>query len=1092
MAENLNALFSQIRCSVARLENGAFTDTELLERFIQDRDAASFEVMVWRHGPMILGVCQRLLHNMHDAEDVFQATFLALAQKAESISRRSSLASWLHTVATRTAGQVLTQRRKRADSPISWDELPVSTTQEHSHEEIEQVLQEELATLPEKYRVPLILSYLQGLSNAEVAESLSCPIGTIFTRLSRGRGLLKARMERRGLTLSATSFGVLLTQSSLATPLSHSLVDAGMAVINPTGKIPLKIIGLTQGTLKMMWQQKIQKLIICCLVACMLGAGSIVILSRILASTSLPLVEKDSKKNVDQLGDPLPAGAVLRLGTRRHRYLSQWPKQLFDQGKQLLLGTENEIRWVNVKSGKVTDTFRLPSGYVICGFSKDGQQALLWKDRLLSLWDLKGRKKARTFAGKYPWHSNLSHAVFDSRAHTIAMVAGEYAPRRYNRVWLLDALKGRTIWNTEKTTPRHTWRVLGFSSTEKEVLLIRPDLHISVRDRNTGTEIRSSARVPSPYGASCVLSPDRKSILYIGEGTIVHVWDVESGKERPAFRGHKDIVIHIAFSFDGKTIVTGGRDPFVLIRDWPTGKIRKRITIHGKGDSLGGLNLSATGKVLGVITWGHQAIRHFDIESGRELPQPTPGHRSPVYDVAITSDEKVISCGPEKIVRIWDLNTGKQLQAHRAMFPLGPANLSVSRDEKTIHCAEMNSGLLKSFERKTGQLVNTINTNTLSITSFSISPDEKYLATVHYGRTPGRSGYYLILRHFPEGDKLDHWQEVRDIRGKPVFSPDGKWLAIYSGPDILIWDLATRTVRFKLPHKNDAAALAFSRNSRLLASSAEKQLVVWELATGKKRWHTTVEKAWPEEIQFSPQGNLIARQQQNTIEIWDAYHGVKLQTFIGHDHQIRAVSFSPNGKRLVSGSDDTTMLVWDMTTIKPDSPTNPVKANRVNLVQAWKDLKNTDSEKALKAIQLLLSSPKLSLSIIREQLKPEPIANKELVARLLNDLDNTRFTIRDKASKKLQSFGASIAGPLKQLLKTSSSAEAKRRAQAILNQIQLPTSERLRNGRALEILEQMGKLAIPYLKELSKAEGLAEMTQEANASLHRLKQLMRE
>ena len=182
----------QLRRVLGQNGDGGLSDGQLLQRFVSLRDEAAFEVLVWRHGSMVLAVGQRVLHNLADAEDVLQATFLALVRQAPAIVRGGALASWLHKVAYRIA---LRGRAQCAKRPLRQSEPQVAAPFEgaaESRQEELSILDEELQRLPEKYRVPLIFSYLQGLTNQEIAVHLGCPIGTIFTRLARGRDMLRS------------------------------------------------------------------------------------------------------------------------------------------------------------------------------------------------------------------------------------------------------------------------------------------------------------------------------------------------------------------------------------------------------------------------------------------------------------------------------------------------------------------------------------------------------------------------------------------------------------------------------------------------------------------------------------------------------------------------------------------------------------------------------------------------------------------------------------------------------------------------------------------------------------------------------------
>ena len=191
--------------------DGGLTDGQLLEAFVTARDEAAFEALVRRHGPMVLGVCCRILRDTHDAEDAFQATFLVLARKAGSIHKQPSVGSWLYGVAYRISRQaqrrLARQGRREHPRPEALPERPdpyPEPGQEVSLREALAILDEELGRLPEKFRAPVVLCYLQGKTNEEAARELGCPAGTVFSRLSRGREMLRHRLTRRGMVLSAS------------------------------------------------------------------------------------------------------------------------------------------------------------------------------------------------------------------------------------------------------------------------------------------------------------------------------------------------------------------------------------------------------------------------------------------------------------------------------------------------------------------------------------------------------------------------------------------------------------------------------------------------------------------------------------------------------------------------------------------------------------------------------------------------------------------------------------------------------------------------------------------------------------------------
>ena len=194
------------------------TDRELLQCFVAARDERAFAALVLRHGACVLGVSRRVLGNDHDAEDVFQATFLTLARKAAVIAWQESVGHWLRAVALRLALQArgAAERRRGREGPGPGDELPEPCDPqgdplvEVARRELRLVIDEELRRLPEKYRVPVVLCYLEGKTNEQAAGEMGWPTGSMSRRLARARALLHERLARRGLAFGVALCGLAL------------------------------------------------------------------------------------------------------------------------------------------------------------------------------------------------------------------------------------------------------------------------------------------------------------------------------------------------------------------------------------------------------------------------------------------------------------------------------------------------------------------------------------------------------------------------------------------------------------------------------------------------------------------------------------------------------------------------------------------------------------------------------------------------------------------------------------------------------------------------------------------------------------------
>ena len=228
-------------------------DLELLERFAASRDSAAFELLLHRHATAVWAACRRILLNDADAEDAFQATFVVLMRKADSI-RKPCVGGWLHRVAVNAALKLKASRRRAsavleslADQPQSAGQ---SSEQHVEREELASLLQQELARLPERYRLPVVLCDLEGHTHAEAAVVLSWPVGSVSGRLSRAHALLRDRLTRRGVAAPAILF------ATLTCPLPANAIPAATALV--AGSISPSVSILVQGVLTAMTTAKLK------------------------------------------------------------------------------------------------------------------------------------------------------------------------------------------------------------------------------------------------------------------------------------------------------------------------------------------------------------------------------------------------------------------------------------------------------------------------------------------------------------------------------------------------------------------------------------------------------------------------------------------------------------------------------------------------------------------------------------------------------------------------------------------------------------------------------------------------------------------
>jgi RNA polymerase sigma factor (sigma-70 family) len=325
----LHHVIQHLRRAALSQQGAGLTDGELLRCFIEQRDEAAVAALVRRHGPMVWGVCRRVLHNDHDAEDAFQATFLVLVRKASAIVPREMVANWLYGVAHQTARKARATRAKQHMRERQVTEMPEPAVQQDLWDEVRPLLDQELSRLPDKYRVVIVLCDLEGKTRKEAARQLRCPEGTVASRLATARTMLAKRLGRHGLAVSGGALAAVLSQKAApasvppavvsSTIQAATLVAAGQTAA--TGVISAKVAALTQGVLKTMLLTKLKIATAVLLVGSLIGltAGAGVYQALATEATEVPKAAAvpaptdamDETKTVEENGgSQLPTGPV--------------------------------------------------------------------------------------------------------------------------------------------------------------------------------------------------------------------------------------------------------------------------------------------------------------------------------------------------------------------------------------------------------------------------------------------------------------------------------------------------------------------------------------------------------------------------------------------------------------------------------------------------------------------------------------------------------------------------------------------------------------------------------------------------------------
>jgi RNA polymerase sigma factor (sigma-70 family) len=1127
-------------------------DRELLESYRQGNDETAFAVLVRRHGPLVWGTCRRLLGDCHDTEDAYQAVFLVLARKAGLIRRAESLAAWLHRVARQVALKARARRDRRCKAENGRRKAVTEThaarapglSDELSLREALAILDEEIERLPDKFRAPIVLCYLQGRTNEEAARELGCPAGTLKFRLSRARELLGERLGKRGVAMSAGVAAVLLATSASEAALVPAAARAAAArFAHDIASAPANVGQLAGELMKTMTMNKMKLWAAGFLALVIVGAGAGTLVRQTvsgappLAATmpggdSAPADEPKAKADLN--GDSLPAGAVVRLGTVRWRHGTRGNVVAFAAcGKEVVTGgpdgllrvwdlaTGRELRrlgtpidheaplrhpsavsasgrWAatsgkdgvhvwDVESGKELRQIKVEKmdNLMAVGLTPDGKSVLLSSHTEgVVLWDVATGKEQRRF------EVAASRFVFSPDGKYIA--TPNFAAREH-RVRLWDVATGKEVWNVQDETVM-------------------------------GTDFPPGMMFPA-------FSPDGKVIARVALDGTVHLHDAKTGKEQRSFGGaEKYPITGLVYSPDGKSLAALRTDRTVQLFDPATGKVqltlddgherspREEFSGPVFSADLPPLAFAPDGKTLAAIYgngWGQNVVRLWDTATGKPLPGPS-GHAGGVADLALTADgKKTVTVGADRTLRQWDTATGKEVRRDTlpaekgiAVLANGVAVLSKTgrllaypADKETIALWDVtankeaakitlppdgpgyNNVGLASFSADEKVLATADQTGTVRLWD-TAGGKEMQTITVHKGGKIRGFRLIQVLEFSPDGKKL---LTVQTLEAEGAPPPGGKPAVPPPEPKsrACLWDTATGR---KLRDWEVAGAVswaAFTTDGRSLATAAGNGVTLWETATGKERGHVEGAAAL---VAVSPDGGVLAASDGATIRLLSARTFEEIGRFKGHDGEVKALSFTRDGKGLVSGSADSTALVWDVARLASVVKIDEQSAE--SLAKLWADLANEDAARAYRAALALSASPKGTAALLAKQVKPAAAPEPKQVAQWLKDLDNNSFEVREKAAKELEKVGNLGRPALEEALKNNPSAEARRRIEDLLDRLGSNAAESPDEWchiRAVEVLERMATPeAKKLLEEWAKGPPAVTLTREASASLRRL------
>jgi RNA polymerase sigma factor (sigma-70 family) len=1095
-------------------------DRQLLARYMAARDEAAFAELVRRHGGLVLSVCRAVLRHEQDAEDAFQATFLVLARRAGSVRKTDALASFLYGVACRTALRARRGLARRGSvegraAPGRPPEQPVS---EAALRELQAVLYEEVALLPEKYRAPFVLCCLEGKGRAEAALQLGWKEGTLSGRLAEARDLLRRRLARRGVEVPAALAGAALAAAVVPSALADAAV--GEALRFAAGaRVSPRVGGLANAVLHGLVAARMRTVLVLALLLGVVAAGAELLAGRTSEGgpeSPAPQPGAEPQAGTDRNGDPLPAGALARLGAVRFRHEGEAQSLAFSPDRKLLAASSGDgcIHLWDTATGREVRRVRTARGFAstpAIAFAPDGRRlASLDGTGVGALWDV-GTGQSLVPFGVPTGEGIVGRLPFRFTPDGKTLLAPRARDEQGADVAAIDAASGKELRHFAALPGRVV--ALAVSSDGRTVAVGTSEPSVQLWDLARGTLLRRLACQEAPSADALAFSPDG-TVLASADAGAICLTEVGTGKEVGRLPAAGERAEYVCFTPDGNTLVSDGKGCKVRVWDVPGRKQRREL--DGRMWVGRSIALAPDGKTVALGTV-YCAIRQWDVASGKELFAEFAGHDGRITAVAFSPDGRLLASGDDNLqTRLWDPATGQS----RHTFPIGGGSLAFSPDGRRLASAPGDEPIrfdepidetARVWDVAAGkELLRLRHPDAHQVRRVAFTPDGAALlsleATIDYGETQGT----LALDDWDAGTGR---RQRRLALGKPyprgvAFSPDGRLVALGGSDDgknpVRVVEVRSGRELLVLEGRVPLRPTTFSPDGRLLATQEwdlsgvlSGQTIggarIWELVTGKEVFR--LEGAGG--VVFSPDGRLVAAALGTAVEreadgpprigVWDAATGKRLQELSGFGSAVSALAFAPDGRRLASGLGNGTVLVWDVSAaarlVRQTHALDPAERERL-----WAALADEDAGRARAAGAALAADPGQALALLRDRLKLAAAREPGHIRRLIADLDSEQFEVRQAAARGLERLGAEAEAELRQAQAAKPSPEVARRLEALLAAVRVVRSpEVARPLRAVAVLEAVGTPeAQEVLEALAKGAPEARLTQDAKASRERL------
>jgi WD40 repeat protein len=774
-------------------------------------------------------------------------------------------------------------------------------------------------------------------------------------------------------------------------------------------------------------------------------------------------------------------------------------------------------------------TVRLRHGDSVNGlaFSPDGKTlASCGDDGRVLLWDVASGKELRELSYAHA----VGSVLFSFGGKALVSVARDAEDPR---IQVRDVRSGEVVRSLELPEPDRPVCVAAHPDG-KTLFAASGEGLVCSWDLASGKELWRGGRDGEADCHCLALSPDGKTLAAGSASGKIEFRDAGTGKLVKRLATAAGDILSLAFSPDGRTLALADLGCDLKCLDLARGKSTFQAHLPHFGG--GPLAFAPDGKRLAC--GGVEAIAFFDPAGGKEVARLQAGDCY-VRGVAFSPDGRYFaSAGNDNAVRVWDAATfrpphpfarepgGRYCASfrHKGRLVARTAGGVSERDvpfdgggclspDGKVFAGEGEAGRIHLVDANSGKALRTVGREGKYFTTSAIdfSPDGSVVAVVTDELGADRTS---------RGERLDRlrlWEVATGklvaspIEGKELsavrhvgFSPRGRLLVaeqrlMDAGASILLWHYRKGQPlrRLSLPELRDEFQPAVSADGWLLVTRlgwkggedrlhATQTIRIREVVSGKEILSLADQPAFSR-VALSPDNRLVAVSDANSIRLVEVASGKELRRLRGHRGEVASLEFSPDGDFLVSGSDDTTALVWDVRACLPEKAAG--RAERLS-ESLWDDLAGDDAVAAFRAMQILANDPEGGVALLRRRLRPVPRPDPRAVRALIAELDNDRFDVRERAEDSLRDLDRSAAPLLQESLKTPRSVETRRRLERLLADTEEPRNSprRLRELRAVHCLTAIGSgPARQLLQTLAEGAPEALLTQQARDELEWLK-----